>query len=1418
MPSDIIMLICLLTGCLEAQTPIGSFSLVERFGVAHPEQPVEFRYTRPGVGRAARLVGPDGQEVPYQQLSNGNILIRTGLPASRLVTTYRVGMDAASDTAIINLNLLGQAQPAPGDVIRFTGAVPAGIVAGVDYFLKRPMDREGIRYPLSTRKDLSDTVNFTGTGEFVGQRPGWIIDGGAGFYARAHGYQTGDPVQVTSTGTLPAPLTPGVLYFAIRASADNFRLAATRADAVAGKAIALQNTGSGLFGTEIRWAWSLLTGAPRATVARPVQATTANGLLQMTNGLTGVRVVTPAANPRPFQRAPIQGVQAVNGVWLANGPNLLYEAYSERPAAGMLNSYDLRVVENGPLLTRLEATYTLNRPQYGSLSGHWITGWNLAQSEMRIAGGNSWGRSTSFSFRAEGGALPCGLEPNRLYWPITQNYDPLRNETAYTFSRNKEGTDKVILTCAATGRVAIMETPNVAGPGSFRETISLYAGSKSVVVESDTDTQLQYFLNLYQAGAFEPNQARFRPHSVSSQACGYSLRNGAKINHVPYTDAFLDLPATAVSGYQCATGMLRHAPSWYLPSSGGDTGWYWNLYRAGSGANAPMMGYFVGRASRLITPLHAGPGIYTSPNHFAANGARAAGITFHVALRAPNTMSTQRTRREWMIYAGTVGELRDPAATQPVALERNGLAYINLTRLATYRLEYADPPQGWPTPFSDRSTYQQMVNRVRTDSAYRLNLYNVAPEVRDLLPFWQENTPAAVELLVSHMEQFAFNWQQIMVNRDGGYDAWWHYYQPAIVWQPFASRVLAVLNSSAATAAQKTRVKAVAAFVASVLWDNDNVPWDLDSGEGAGTANQGVQYAMYRAQSIFMLGGANAGLSGSSAQARNYTEQSLGYLHPESGAPRGSTHYHGAAMDPALANFLLMKANGVNINQYPVWRNYSRWMLDGLTPPEPRFGNVRKMVSSGDGNTAASAMPGMVATLFRGVDDLLSANLQWGWQSQNSAQVKTYGQFSVPATLVIDETAPATPANLRSAHYAGYWSVLRHGFGTPNETAAWFTNGDFYTDHRHVDNGQLSIYAHAAPLAIDWNANVYNPNVPGALQHNRVVFENDIGLRWNADSLPLNGGGNAFRLTTATNFVEQEFATDSEATFAAPDGTLWQRNVAMVAPDPRYPALWIRDQFQGPRAAEAKVLTWNLMAQGAVNAPGGTYPPVERLTTGGSTNVLPSSGLVLNLAAGPQRFGFRGQTWAAHPTRGIDWDLYLAPDGTQSFYIGNWGHDAHSNREVGEYRQANGQPFREQQHILRVRGTGTFTTLLLPYRKGEAPAQRTVTQEACGLRVVQTGSSLCVGDAGYQFNSASRQVVASFGAAAVSALGVTVAGGPVEVVMTGSAVKLNVSGGAGARTVTLPGTWGEVSGWTKTGSVYRLNFAGGRALTAEGRR
>jgi len=61
----------------------------------------------------------------------------------------------------------------------------------------------------------------------------------------AHGFLTGLKVQLTTTTTLPAGLSLATDYWVIKLTADTFKLAASLADALAGTAVNITDTGTG---------------------------------------------------------------------------------------------------------------------------------------------------------------------------------------------------------------------------------------------------------------------------------------------------------------------------------------------------------------------------------------------------------------------------------------------------------------------------------------------------------------------------------------------------------------------------------------------------------------------------------------------------------------------------------------------------------------------------------------------------------------------------------------------------------------------------------------------------------------------------------------------------------------------------------------------------------------------------------------------------------------------------------------------------------------------------------------------------------------------------------------------------------------------------------------------------------------------
>lgn len=1400
-------------------------TIVERFGVAHNSQPIEFPRTGAALSGSHVMTGPEGVEVPWQPLSDGKVLVQSNLPASRVPFYWKASSDATNNFVRILLSAAGfslagfsDAQPKAGEAVIFPTTAPGGTSINTVYYLKN-LQANGYDYQLSTSEDLSDTVDITTVvSAFDVRRAGFVVSG-ADLYAFAHGYATGNALTVASTGTLPAGLTAGVTYYVINVSANKFKLATTRANALAGTAIATSG-GSGIHSTSVAWNWALNTGTPTAAPAAPVTLTTTGSYHEITNGLTGVRVAVTAANPAPYQLAAIQGVRLSDGTWTATGPNRLYNA-GTTTLATVMTGYTATVVENGPLLMKVQARHTLTRPQQSYGSPYTAT-YDIANDTVSItAVGLSYMTSgnTSVTVAAPGGTLPCGLTAGVLYFLIEGAFDSGTNTLTAKLAATRGGT-AVDMTCAPVGSNTILETMALAGTGEIVETISLYAGAKSVLVETKMDFPAQYWLNLRSAGVLEPNIARWRGHYALSEACGRMEGGGVNgPNGNYYQDSYYDLPTTGVSFSSCGTGLIATAPNWNLGTSGLNTGYYWMIFNSGASGSTPLAGYFTGRASKSYGPIYSGPGIYTAAAHHT-DGAAHQGISMYAQFRSPSGQSTDSTTREWAIYTGPVSELGAGIAIQPIALEKNKIASINLTALATYEMEYGDPAGGWPAPFAENTAYDALVARIQTDSAYRTQFLIDAPELTDLVTMWMDGTSNAAEYLVSTAEQRAQNWQYKFAQRDSTHNIQWYGYSGFLNWQTVYTNLYAVLRHPVATAAQKARAKAVAAWAAHVIWDPVYAPLDAWTGEGLGNPNQVLQFVAYRCQHSLSLGvgGVHSAMSaaGRLAVCASAMELLISYvqLPPDGGAPKGGSWYQSAAMDPSLSDLLLWKNRGESLAPFlQRLRDWNQWMLDVQTPPEPRFGNIRKFVSSGDGNTAAIALPGMLATLLRGVDDAAAARGQWGWTAQNSASRKTFGQFTAPAALVINETATATAPNLVSRYYRGYWTVLRHGFNTANEHACWATNGSWYVDHRRDDPGQVTCYAHAAPMFIYWNANLYSPQTAASYNHNRAVYAEDLGsAKWNMDSPPLTTGVKGFR-DVATTFTGLPLASTTETTYEGittpTAGARWTRSTTLISIDPANPILIVRDRFTGANAGRGKVITWNMAATGDVTGTAGTISPTVRWQSTATTTptVLPSNGAETR-STGIERLRFTGTTWAAHATGGIDWDFYVVPDGVVNWFVGNWGHAAHNTREAAEYNTANGQTFREQQHIWRGHVTNGLTSVFTPWRKGSPLASRTVSKASCGLLVEQTGLTVCDSGRGYVAFTGSTQHLASFDGSLISGHGVTIQAGPAEVLITGSTMQISLSGAAGHRAVYVPDGWSTPAGWTRSGNLLSIQFDG----------
>jgi hypothetical protein len=677
---------------------------------------------------------------------------------------------------------------------------------------------------------------------------------------------------------------------------------------------------------------------------------------------------------------------------------------------------------------------------------------------------------------------------------------------------------------------------------------------------------------------------------------------------------------------------------------------------------------------------------------------------------------------------------------------------------------------------------------------------------------------------------------QAFVNELANYDNLWFpntsYYQ--LYLNEFAytfPQCTALILNSNSTLSQKNGCKVILGLAGSLLWDNDwwpsgniNGQGTTTSGDNGGLQNQIVQWYQYRAEAAAQLY-FHPYLASKVALGNSYTLGSINAMANQYGSGASSMHYQGTYTTPTYEAFGMAAASGQFPNftfanpGYP-WRQHARWYLSGLTPPEPRFGNVRKCLSDGDGLTEATcaANLGILAEGLGSADATTAGNAIWGWTQTNTNKNYTVDPITVWS---INPLVPPVAPTLASINFPGYWSIARYGFGTPYETTVHFINGDFYSlqGHRHDDDGQISIYAQSAPLALDWGA-MYSPSTGASYCHNRVVLDSELSGNlgaWNNDAPncaapgPTAAGGGLLA-ASETNFNAFINSTQSIGTFGYGDGTVWTRVVRTIAADPAYPLIYVKDSFSGPSAAVGKTLSWNLMATGSVVTPAGVVMPIVRYSgppnapTGCNSPAAqyPSNGTVYPLTNGLQQFTFTGASWRAHATGGINWDLWQIPNsGSAQFFIGNWGHGCSTPRETAEFQAANGVPFNERQDILRVHDTGTFQTLIAPYRNGETP-MRTVTIESCGIQVVQGPEVTCFNDSALTYTNGTKQVLAVYDASSQSAFGVTASGGAQELVNNGSGtITWTIEDTVAAmRCVTLPTTASLQSG---TGVQYNAN-------------
>ncbi|MHB9130243.1 MAG: chitobiase/beta-hexosaminidase C-terminal domain-containing protein [Armatimonadota bacterium] len=852
----------------------------------------------------------------------------------------------------------------------------------------------------------------------------------------------------------------------------------------------------------------------------------------------------------------------------------------------------------------------------------------------------------------------------------------------------------------------------------------------------------------------------------------------------------------------------------------------------------PANGKFllVGRKDGKLALYWWGPGDgdLTLKQQLDDTAQNAAGFHVGIARYAPVCTYPNSVHYAWGLFAGVKGaDLPAVTEYQPIAKQMNLHAGVNLNKVGRYELTYYDPARPYGARYMDSSIINGMISRVRTDNAYYNYLLSKDSSsfTQAIINMWHDPTTANVQTCATDVTDTAHEVLNAYVNQDGIYDFAWKYWIGGEHMNNRADSIDQLLSSQFVTALtqnEKEKVKASAALFGYLLWDDDISPMRPTSGAIGGTPNMPVQLQAFRDNYALLLSAHPVMSTYYVPDVKARTSNTVLGTIAESGAHISCAHYIQAGFTPTNTTELVQRMNAAgdnsknpyHINYTPDGQrltNFAEFYLNLMTPKEVRFGGKRKVVSIGDSCTEGSSLFGELASGFKGTNDTLAQRLMGAWYANGNYH--TSGNFG-PTIFRIDENAPSTSPALGNATFPGWASMLRNAYDTDQETAIFFINGDVYSDHRHEDQGALSIYALGAPLAMDWGSYAY-PHVQGAYIHSMVVPTSTLPTAWDADNCSLNGPTSVWKVSTQDNFLSFGSSAQSAAHFTDPlNVSQWNRSVDSIHPNAIYPVILIRDTFSGAVTTADKVFTLNMMATGSVNTPGGSITPATRFwdNNNSANQQLPSTGTVFTVPSGVQRFAFTGQQFGtAGVTPAIDWDLYTVSSTDQQALIGNWGNNY--TTDGSDYSAANGgAAYTEKQHILRIKSNGAFKVLILPYRKGQSRTQ-TVTENA-GVVTITAGTEVTnIADTYYSFTSTTKDVLTTYNSTLGSAYSISAQGGPTEVVYDKGAgtITITAHGAAGQRTIGVPGTWTLQSGsltWDSGQGKWLMSYAGGNPATA----
>jgi hypothetical protein len=438
----------------------------------------------------------------------------------------------------------------------------------------------------------------------------------------------------------------------------------------------------------------------------------------------------------------------------------------------------------------------------------------------------------------------------------------------------------------------------------------------------------------------------------------------------------------------------------------------------------------------------------------------------------------------------------------------------------------------------------------------------------------------------------------LMRDKVAFYRAFGHYAQASMAFHYHFSKnqypgLAKVIDDPAAlTAAERKELRRLCAFLACDMHTTDRFPWG--TGFHLNNPNMSMMAMEARIKSALLVKDHPMFKSWGDWTSTFIRDYNRRFIKP-SGATYENPHYTlGVTYADILeVNRHLMDAGIGDALNEPLFDQSARFMMNWLTPPDPRFLGNRVILPLGNCSyqSVPPAMGKSIVEYYQKRDPELAGQLQW------------FANQTLPTNQQVRVVQDKVP-ELKSVYYSDYGVYFRHGFGTPYETLfllfagtcdghyEWESDQMTYTYYAkgqpinlHFGNGYMPMFCRPwlrNRMSIDHKFEISERNVTRV---EAVAFSPETeyarAMRQVDQIRALNG---EFPFLKDGRWTEEENKNWSAMAFTSTTNvetippTIWYRQVLfMKDPDPKGPNYFaLRESFSGTPTRPTDLNFWFL--------------------------------------------------------------------------------------------------------------------------------------------------------------------------------------------------------------------------------------------------